>query len=87
MRVEVAHGTAERQILVSLEVQEGSTVAQALAAAGAARAFAGLRLESMPVGVFGRQVDRDTVLGPGDRVELYRPLTTDPKEARRRRAG
>lgn len=86
MRVEVAYGTAERQILIALEVEVGSTVAQVLRAAGAFQAFAGLPLESMPVGVFGRPVPRETVLKPGDRVELYRPLRMDPKEARRRRA-
>lgn len=86
MRVEVAYGTAERQTLVALEVAEGSTVAQVLQAAAAMQAFAGLPLESMPAGVFGRPVDRAAVLGPGDRVELYRPLAMDPKEARQRRA-
>ena len=86
MRVEVVYGTAERQTLIALEVAEGSTVAQVLRAAAATQAFAGLPLESMPAGVFGRPVDRAAVLGPGDRVELYRPLAMDPKEARRRRA-
>ena len=86
MRVEVAYGTAERQTLIALEVEEGSTVAQVLKSAGAKQAFAGLPLESMPVGIFGRLVDRAEVLRAGDRVELYRPLKLDPKEARRRRA-
>jgi putative ubiquitin-RnfH superfamily antitoxin RatB of RatAB toxin-antitoxin module len=31
-------------------------------------------------------VAADRVLEEGDRVELYRPLTLDPMEARRRRA-
>ena len=86
MRVEIAYGTAARQTLIALEVEAGSTVGQALQSAEAKQAFAGLPLESMPVGIFGRRVDRATVLIAGDRVELYRPLTMDPKEARRRRA-
>ncbi len=86
MRVEVAYGTAERQTLIALEVKEGATVAQVLQSAGAKQAFAGLPLESMPVGIFGRRVDREAVLRQGDRVELYRALAMDPKEARRRRA-
>ena len=40
-----------------------------------------------PLGIFGRQVKDDTVLQNGDRVELYRPLKADPKEARRRRVA
>ena len=87
MRVEVAHGTAERQTLVSVELAQGATVGQALQAIAGTEPFAQLPLDSMPVGIFGRPVNRDTLLKAGDRVELYRPLAVDPKEARRRRAG
>lgn len=38
-------------------------------------------------GVFGRRVDPRCVLGDADRLEIYRPLVADPKEARRRRAA
>ena len=83
----MAYGTAERQTLLALEVGDGSTVADVLRAAGERKPFADLAVDAMPVGIFGRPVDRDTVVKPGDRVELYRPLAMDPKEARRRRAG
>ena len=86
MRVEVAYGTAERQTLVSVELAEGATVGQALQAVAAKEPFAELPLDSMPVGIFGRPANRDTRLKARDRVELYRPLALDPKEARRRRA-
>ena len=39
----------------------------------------------MRVGIFGRVMEADTVLRDGDRVEIYRPLEADPKEARRAR--
>jgi putative ubiquitin-RnfH superfamily antitoxin RatB of RatAB toxin-antitoxin module len=42
---------------------------------------------NMAVGIFGRVVKADVVLLAGDRVEIYRPLIADPKEARRRRAA
>ncbi len=86
MRIEVAFGTARGQTLVCLEVGEGATVARALQAVADRRPFAELPLDSMPVGIFGRPVGRDSILRAGDRVELYRPLAMDPKEARRRRA-
>ena len=38
------------------------------------------------IGVFGKTVNPDTRLSDGDRVEIYRSLALDPKEARRRRA-
>jgi len=37
------------------------------------------------VGIFGRRVELDAPLRDGDRVEIYRPLVADPREARRRR--
>ena len=86
MRVEVAYAAAERQVLVAIDVDEGATVEMALRQAAGHAAFDGLNLNRMPVGVYGNQVDRSRVLRPGDRIELYRPLLLDPKEARRRRA-
>jgi putative ubiquitin-RnfH superfamily antitoxin RatB of RatAB toxin-antitoxin module len=40
----------------------------------------------MPVGIWGKRVSPDTTVRAGDRVELYRPLEVDPREARRQRA-
>ena len=86
MRIEVAYAAAERQVLVALEVEEGATVETALRQVAGQAAFAGLDLNRMPVGVYGRRVDRSRLLCAGERIELYRPLLLDPKEARRRRA-
>ena len=86
MRAEVAYAAAERQVLVAIDVDEGATVEMALRQAAGHAAFDGLNLNRMPVGVYGKRVDRSRVLRPGDRIELYRPLLLDPKEARRRRA-
>ena len=87
MRVEIAYGTAREQALIGLQVEDGATVADVLRAAADIPIFSDLALATMPVGVFGRRVNRDAILKPGDRVELYRPLAMDPMEARRRRAG
>lgn len=86
MRIEVAYAAAERQVIVALEVDEGATVEAALGQVACHAAFDGLNVARMPVGVYGKRVDRSRVLRPGDRIELYRPLLLDPKEARRRRA-
>lgn len=66
----------------SLVLSAGATLADALAA------WRGRGLSAMEPaasGVWGRVVPPETVLRDGDRVELYRPLTVDPKEARRQR--
>lgn len=43
-------------------------------------------ISSLPVGIFGKQKALDTLLKPGDRIEIYRPLLVDPMERRRKRA-
>ena len=49
-------------------------------------ALAASGMQGNHIGIFGKRVTLDTRLANGDRIEIYRPLSTDPKEARRRRA-
>jgi uncharacterized protein len=65
-----------------------STAAKTHATAPSAAAVLVWRDTGVPVsvGVFGELVQLDTCLQDGERVEVYRPLLADPKEARRRRA-
>lgn len=78
MRVELVYALPERAEHRTLELPVGATARDALAAAG----FSDVHT----VGVFGKRVALDHALREGDRVEIYRPLAIDPKEARRRRA-
>jgi putative ubiquitin-RnfH superfamily antitoxin RatB of RatAB toxin-antitoxin module len=87
MRIEVVYARPERQRLVTVELAAGATARDAVRASGLAAEFPGDDLEQAPLGVFGRDCADGTVLRAGDRVEIYRPLQVDPKEARRRRAG
>lgn len=86
VEVEVVFSPRARQVLSkTVSLPAGATVAQALEASGlvpAAEAGGGMALQ---VGVWGRKVPPETPLRPGDRIEIYRPLTVDPKEARRLR--
>lgn len=81
MKVEVIAAWPDRSTAVVLEVPEGMRAIEVCAASGLAE---GYPLAGMAV--FGRRVGDDTMLHEGDRLELLRPLTIDPKEARRRRA-
>ena len=85
MRVEVAYSPAPRQVqVVTLDLAAGCSVADALRASGLLERHA-LALEGLRCGVWSRVQPLDTLLRDGDRVELYRPLSVDPKEARRLR--
>ncbi len=70
---------------VALELPVGATVADALRASGLELRHRGLGGGRSPIGVWGRPCARDTALRDGDRVEIYRPLVVDAKEARRLR--
>lgn len=86
IRVEVVLAMPDRQELVSLEVEEGTTVAAAIRLSRVAEKFEGFEPDLDRVGIFGQKTSADQVLRPGDRVEVYRPLLADPKEVRRQRA-
>lgn len=77
MKVEVVAARADGADIVTLTLPAGATVRDAVAAA---------RLTGTAFGIFGKRVSPDAKLADGDRVEIYRPLAMDPKEARRRRA-
>jgi len=86
IRVEIVYATPERQELVSLEMCDGSTLADAIAESGLAEMFDNFKVDPSRVGIFGQKSTLDQVLRDGDRVEIYRPLIADPKEVRRQRA-
>lgn len=86
IRVEVICAGPERVLRRRIDLAQGATVAQAIAASGMAEALPGGTISSERLGLFSRKVAPDHVLRDGDRVEIYRPLLLDPMEARRRRA-
>lgn len=84
--VEVVYALPEWQSLVALTVPHGTTARTAVALSGLQQAHPDMDATPNKLGIFGKRVSADTVLNNGDRVEIYRELTADPKEARRRRA-
>ena len=85
LRIQVAYAMPERQLLRRVSLPEGSTVEDAVRASGLRTEFP--EIDTMQVGIHGQLVSKDTILRDRDRVELYRPLKVDPKEARRARAA
>ncbi len=83
LEVEVVFALPEEQQLLVVSLSQGATVADAIAAAGVAGKFPEMDIDSLEVGIWGRVTDRDALVKAGDRVEIYRPLLRDPREARR----
>jgi putative ubiquitin-RnfH superfamily antitoxin RatB of RatAB toxin-antitoxin module len=69
-----------------LQLPAGSTAAAALAMVARVEDWPQDMFEGQPLGIFARRVEPVHVLQAGDRLEIYRPLQVDPKDARRRRA-
>jgi uncharacterized protein len=90
--VEVAFAMPDRQKIVSLSIPAGTTAQVAVQLAEMRRYFPDLpetTFAQAPLGIFGKRL-RDPaqhVLQAGDRVEIYRPLLIDPKQARAKRAA
>lgn len=70
---------------VVVRLLPGATVEEAVEASGLPARQPQADIERLPVGVWGVRCERSRALRERDRVELYRPLTVDPKEARRLR--
>lgn len=93
IRVEVAYALPHQQKIIALLVEPGTTAYQAAERSKIAEIFKGLDIENAKMGIFGQSLGtkgmkpaREQELMEGDRVEIYRPLASDPKEARRKRA-
>jgi len=86
LAITVAYAAPGVEALVAVRLTAGATVADAVAASGIVPRL-GLDPAGLEFAVFGQRAKGTTPLADGDRVELTRPLTADPKQARRKRAA
>lgn len=85
-QIEVTYALPHIQVLKKLTVPADCTVEQAIILSGILDQFTDIDLTTNKLGIFGKLTQRDTRLHPHDRIEIYRPLIIDPKDARRIRA-
>lgn len=85
LEIEVVYGLPSKQVLKKMNVQNGCTAREAVCQSGLDEIFSELDLQTAPLGIFGKSVKDETLLRDKDRIEIYRPLLIDPKEARRKR--
>jgi putative ubiquitin-RnfH superfamily antitoxin RatB of RatAB toxin-antitoxin module len=86
VELEVVYAKPELQVIVELTLPEETTVEAAIKASGLLERFPELGKLEFKVGVFGVACKLDQTVKEGDRIEIYRLLLHDPKEARRQRA-
>ena len=83
--IEVAYAALRGQTIMRLRVKRGTTIGEAIKQSGILEQYPEIDLGTNKVGIFGKIARTDSPLRDRDRVEIYRALIADPKEARRRR--
>jgi len=84
--VEVVYALPDRQRVVNVPLADGMTAEQAVQASAILAEFPELAAKERILGIYGRRIEGTQQLRDGDRVEIYRPLKFDPRDARRRAA-
>jgi uncharacterized protein len=84
IQVGIAYAEPAQQIWLRLDVPEGATVREAILHSGILEKFPHLNLDEHKVGIFGKLTALDAALRPGDRIEIYRAITCDPRTVPRR---
>lgn len=91
--VEVAYALPHKQKIISVLVEPGTTALEAVKRSRIQEHFPEIDIDNAKMGIFGQSLGTKGletagkhVLHQGDRVEIYRPLASDPKAARRKRA-
>lgn len=85
--VEVAFALPEKQQIIALDVEEGINAAEAAEQSGICKHFPEIDLSTAKMGIFGKAIKpAQHIMQAGERVEIYRALIADPKEARKKRA-
>ena len=82
----VAYASETEQIEVFLSYAVNESVGAAIMRSDLLLRFPEIDLEHHKIGIYGKLTEVDAQVAAGDRIEIYRPLKVDPKEARRRRA-
>ncbi len=87
--VEVAYALPQQQKVISLQVPPQTTLFEAILLSKIVNYFPEINLESISVGIFSKleKSPKTRLVQEGDRIEIYRPLLVDPKEARKARAA
>ncbi|MGR9100424.1 MAG: RnfH family protein [Gammaproteobacteria bacterium] len=85
MNVGICYAEADRQLWMRIEVPDGSDIEHTIRLSGVLKQFPEIDLSRQKVGIFGKIAKLDAPVQDGDRIEIYRQITADPKQVKRRR--
>jgi uncharacterized protein len=85
VNIEVVYASPNQQKIITVRLAEQSTVIEAIEMSGILKDFTEIDLQKNKVGIWGTPCALSQTLQDKDRVEIYRPLKIDPKEARKKR--
>jgi putative ubiquitin-RnfH superfamily antitoxin RatB of RatAB toxin-antitoxin module len=86
IRVEVAYATPVKQTIIPIEINEGCTIESAINCSGILEYYPEIDLKNQKIGIFSKIKSLSDAVQAGERIEIYRELTINPKDARRQRA-
>ena len=84
--IELVYALPNKQTLIEINVNKNTTVEQAILKSNLLEKYPEIDLDINKVGIFGKACKLTDYLHSNDRIEIYRPLIADPKEARKKRA-
>lgn len=87
MNITVVYALPGQQVIRELVLDDGASLEKALQASGLLQEFPEIKARNFKAGIYGQVMPPATALKNGDRVEIYRPLIIEPKEARRKRGN
>ncbi|NNG13549.1 MAG: RnfH family protein [Gammaproteobacteria bacterium] len=87
VNIEVAYALPDKQLVIALQVSQGTTIEQAIQLSGILEQLPQVDIAQNKLGIFGKLKKADVLVREGDRVEIYRPLIADPKAVRKQRAA
>jgi hypothetical protein len=84
MKIVIVYALQQRQVSLTVDLPDGATIKDAIERSGILEKYREIDLKTQKVGVYGKISKLDAVLTDGDRIEIYRPITADPKTVRRK---
>lgn len=86
INIELIYPLPNQQILLNLQIEDSCTIGQAIENSGILKKYPEINLDINKVGIFSKITKLSETLREGDRIEIYRALIADPKEARKKKA-